>query len=158
MKVCNTCNVEKSASEFSKTTYTKSDGNRGVRAYCKTCELAERRLNYQHHRLVIRGRAKKRYASDPKYRDAIKNYSLKQLYGITLSEYDTMRLAQKGRCAICDLHESEIKNNRLYVDHDHENKAIRGLLCNLCNMAIGAFNEDVERIKSAISYIKKHKN
>jgi hypothetical protein len=45
--------------------------------------------------------------------------------------------------------------DRCTVDHDHETKAIRGLLCSNCNRAIGLFDEDVEVIEHAIRYIEE---
>lgn len=39
---------------------------------------------------------------------------------------------QQGKCAICG--RSDV---RLVVEHNHTTKAIRGLVCDLCNHAVG---------------------
>ena len=43
----------------------------------------------------------------------------------------------------------------LYVDHCHETKKIRGLLCHQCNVALGHMNDDPQRLEKAISYLKE---
>ena len=40
------------------------------------------------------------------------------------------------------------------LDHDHDRGEFRGWLCHSCNRALGAFNDDVPRMKRAIKYIK----
>ena len=60
---------------------------------------------------------------------------LKDRYGITLSQYDTLFDIQGGRCAIC--HRTPRKQ-RLHVDHSHSSGEVRGLLCLLCNRALEA--------------------
>lgn len=71
-------------------------------------------------------------------------------YGITSAQYDAIWAQQGGRCAICD--EAEGKR-QLSVDHDHETGAIRGLLCMLCNMGIGALRDDPDRLAAAMAYL-----
>jgi hypothetical protein len=41
-------------------------------------------------------------------------------------------------------------------DHCHRTRIYRGPLCNSCNTAIGLFEENISRIKSAISYLDKY--
>ena len=40
----------------------------------------------------------------------------------------------------------------LYVDHDHSTGKIRGLLCHVCNSAIGLLGDDPDRADAATSY------
>ena len=87
--------------------------------------------------------------------------SLKQTFGISLAQYESMFDAQKGLCAICKNPETA-KNNydkvtrRLAVDHCHTSGKIRALLCSACNTAIGLMNDDTARIQAAIEYLKSH--
>ena len=51
-------------------------------------------------------------------------------YGITPKQYDEMFYKQGWVCAICGEESTGKKNsNKLCVDHDHETKKVRGLLC-----------------------------
>lgn len=73
-------------------------------------------------------------------------------FGLTLDEYDRMAADQDGVCAICrDLCPS---GRRLAVDHDHSTGAVRGLLCENCNRALGLFQDDPIRMTSAADYIR----
>lgn len=63
---------------------------------------------------------------------------------------------QNGCCIICSKHQSEFKQ-RLFVDHNHINNEIRGLLCRQCNLGIGNLKVDkygIELLLKAIKYIK----
>jgi hypothetical protein len=83
---------------------------------------------------------------DPQVR---RGYALKQKYGLSLAEYDTMMNEQNGGCAICGAN-----TNRLHVDHNHKTGKLRGLLCSNCNTSLGKFKDDVQILKKAITYIK----
>lgn len=83
--------------------------------------------------------------------------ALKDAYGITPEQYNSMFEAQGGRCAICGIHQSEQKR-RLAVDHNHSTKQLRGLLCINCNTGIGKFKESTELLNRANEYIRKWEN
>lgn len=42
----------------------------------------------------------------------------------------------------------------LVIDHCHVTGKVRGLLCNGCNTALGAFQDDPKVLRRAISYLK----
>jgi hypothetical protein len=90
-----------------------------------------------------------RYYSDLK---KVKERGLLYKYGITLKDYNDIYDAQEGKCAICGIHQSELKLP-LGVDHDHITGKIRGLLCRKCNWAIGLLEEDYYRILKCMSYL-----
>lgn len=85
-------------------------------------------------------------------------------YGLTVQEFLAMYEAAGHCCQICgrklDLHsgreagEVVIRNSTLHIDHDHLTGKVRGLLCHPCNMGIGAFDDDADRLKAAIAYIE----
>jgi hypothetical protein len=43
----------------------------------------------------------------------------------------------------------------LGVDHDHITGKVRGLLCNDCNLGIGHFKDNIEKLKLAIKYLEE---
>lgn len=73
---------------------------------------------------------------------------LKYKYGITVEEYDALRGAQGGRCALCGA-DPEV----LCVDHCHATGRVRGLLCSPCNTGIGHLRDDVAILRRAIEYL-----
>lgn len=84
--------------------------------------------------------------------DAKHNESLVLQHGIGKDEYDKMYFSQSGCCAICGIHQSELKK-RLAVDHDHKTGKIRGLLCSNCNCAIGLLHDEPVVIEMALTYL-----
>lgn len=78
---------------------------------------------------------------------------LKHKYGMSVEAFEAMRGEQNGLCKIC----SRINDGkRLFIDHDHDTGRVRGLLCNPCNMAIGALREDPNLFAKALHYIGSH--
>lgn len=84
----------------------------------------------------------------------------KPMIRIDMSVYEEMQRNQKGLCAICNQPEDSLssykKIKRLAIDHCHSLKTIRGLLCQKCNIGLGAFGDSIEKLLSAIAYLKKH--
>lgn len=78
----------------------------------------------------------------------IRNRKLADVYGIDPSRLELMQEIAGGRCAICG-QEEELK-----VDHDHATGRIRGLLCNLCNSALGFLKDDPDIVMQAKLYLE----
>ncbi len=82
-------------------------------------------------------------------------------FGMTVEEYNAILSKQKGRCAICGRKPRGTDRYRrgraLAVDHDHKVGKNRGLLCDLCNRALGQFHDSLEILKAAVRYLRKHK-
>lgn len=82
---------------------------------------------------------------------------MKNVYGITLEEFEILEKSQEGVCAICKKTETWVRDGkvfRLSVDHCHDTGKIRGLLCKACNTGIGYFLHDPELLQAAIRYLK----
>lgn len=77
--------------------------------------------------------------------------ALRKTFGLPPEEYDRMLTAQAGICAICS---AKPNGKRLSVDHDHSTGRVRGLLCGLCNFALGAFRDNPDTMAAAIRYLK----
>lgn len=78
---------------------------------------------------------------------------LRRKFNLTLEQYDAIAESQDGACAIC---KGPPTRPFLCVDHDHDTNAIRGLLCNSCNSALGLFKDSPEILQAAITYLKQH--
>jgi hypothetical protein len=72
------------------------------------------------------------------------------LYRITAVEYDTILVSQGGCCAICKRPPAK---NRLAVDHDHKTGLIRGLLCWVCNRALGLLRDRLASAEALVEYL-----
>lgn len=80
-------------------------------------------------------------------------------YGITPAAYDGLLLDQENGCAICHAsfdHEPGHRPSAPVVDHNHETRAVRGLLCHNCNRGLGMFKENTSSLLSAIAYLQFH--
>jgi hypothetical protein len=91
-------------------------------------------------------------------------------YRITVEQYDALRAAQQYRCRICGTHEDDItailtgrprldgtptaRAVRLVVDHCHNSRQVRGLLCNNCNTMIGLSSEDPVVLRAGAAYLE----
>lgn len=84
---------------------------------------------------------------------------LKNRYGLDEKTYRDMWDRQNGMCPIC---QNRLEVGEVHVDHDHLccrgssktcGRCVRGLLCRGCNLAIGRFKDDPDRIREAVTYI-----
>lgn len=93
-------------------------------------------------------------------RKSYRKWALKAKFNLTQEDFNAFLLEQNGKCAICghlplgiDRYTS---GKALAVDHDHSTGKVRGLLCDLCNRAMGQFHDSVAILASAIAYLEKY--
>ena len=77
-------------------------------------------------------------------------------YGLTEEHYEHLLKVQHGVCAICHDPLAYCKDGKLAVDHEHQTKLVRGLLCTGCNAGLGQFKDSTERLQAAINYLQRH--
>lgn len=70
--------------------------------------------------------------------------------GMKRADFNAMRAAQGGRCAICNTAAT------LCADHCHRTGVVRGLLCSPCNLSIGKMKDDPVRLRSAADYLERN--
>lgn len=58
---------------------------------------------------------------------------------------------KKETCDCCG-----IKTEKLNFDHDHKTNDFRGWLCAQCNTGIGKLGDNIEGVKKALEYLKRH--
>ena len=93
----------------------------------------------------------RRYADPFRKNRIARRRNLKAKYGLTVREYESIHVAQSGKCAICGRDEN---GRKLAVDHNHKTGEIRGLLCDSCNPRLGIL-EDYEFVLIANRYLAK---
>lgn len=71
----------------------------------------------------------------------------KRLYGFTAEDAERFG----NQCGICGTTEN------LVVDHCHDTGAIRGLLCGLHNSGLGMFQDNLEHLEAAMTYLRNHR-
>ena len=101
----------------------------------------------------IRAYNRKHYKYD---KAKARDIALRRKFGINTAQYEVMREAQKNRCAVCRTAIPGGKGD-WHVDHDHATGAIRGLLCQNCNLGLGHFQDSPRFLAAAIKYLQKHK-
>jgi len=78
---------------------------------------------------------------------------IKKLYGLDAQEHEALFINQNNACALCGtLADSK---RELHVDHCHDTKKIRGLLCSCCNQAIGLFKDNPNLMRFAAEYVER---
>ena len=80
--------------------------------------------------------------------------SQRQVTNLSTFEYAKLLVEQNNACAICGVEATELKRE-LNVDHNHETKKIRGLLCHHCNIGLGNFKDSTTLLSVAIEYLER---
>ncbi len=156
-RVCSgPCGLTKPLSEFGKT-----------KAMCRECSTMARTAWKRAHPEANRAsvaRYRERYPDlvavqkktwhdrDPAARRA---HRLLTTYGLTLAQFQVLLESQNHGCAICQRQDPGGRHGVWHVDHDHDRRVVRGLLCDGCNRALGFFKDDVTAIRAAIEYLDR---
>lgn len=130
LKKCTKCFKEKVQSEFFRDRQKKS-------GYCPHCKECNKKISKNWRK------------SNPEQR---RFNVLKSSTGVNKEQYLELLKLQENNCAICK--KSIEENNRnLSVDHCHNDKLVRGLLCTKCNFGLGYFNDNEDLLLKAINYL-----
>lgn len=125
-KKCHVCGQLKAASDFN-----LSQGSPDGRvARCRPCENAAREKRLSHLSVNERSRLRR-------------NVAYKTMYRVTIEQVDAMLAAQDGKCGICGR-----VLDRVYVDHCHKTKRVRGILCCRCNTRLQSVEDSAFLIRS----------
>ena len=144
LKACSKCGQAKPLGDYySYADKRHPDRPRRLGAQCKACHTSAAQAWNDRNP----GRAA---ASDAAWKRRTKRRYRARLYGLSEVELLTLEAAQQGHCAIC----GEFIDAGLCIDHDHKVGHVRGLLCNLCNLGLGAFGDDPRRLVRAAIYLK----
>jgi hypothetical protein len=144
-KRCGTCGGTKPLEEFN--VMRRSPDGRQAR--CRECQQRINREWKDRHRSLVNLSTREWARLNP---ERAREHHFLRRYGITLAQYEWLLRQQDGVCAICSQPCATGKN--LAVDHDHVTGAVRGLLCDRCNHAIGSLEDDPGRADQAAAYLR----
>lgn len=176
-KVCPDCGIEKPISEFRRNK-ARPDG---LSFYCKECFSFRDKAGYRKREEKKGRKVRERVATADGFKwcpgcetvkphsewsrnraskDGIASYCkvcmakrgardyLKRAYQMTPEEVRALVAGQGGVCRICQAAPA------VHVDHDHDDGAIRGMLCFKCNAGIGQFADSPQRLWRAAQYLE----
>lgn len=140
MRVCSTCKKYKSTKQFTK----RRDRPIGFASSCKKC-LAKnmRKFRRKHPERAY-------YKIHPiRHKYAV----LKYRYGLSIKDVEHLFSKQGKRCAICGRRNPGKRGWQ--IDHNHDTKKVRGILCLWCNVGISNLRESPQILLRAIQYLKR---
>ncbi len=84
---------------------------------------------------------------------------IKKAFGISEDEFEERLRLQKNLCGLCG--EKMMPLGRLsylspVLDHDHASDKLRDFIHRRCNIGLGLFLDDPNRLLAAIDYLKRH--
>jgi hypothetical protein len=145
---CTLCFVPQPRSAFRPDLKKKN----GLRSNCKECGRGYARKWQK----VTRQHARWKSENPAKWNAVQFRHMLKR-YGITVDDYYAILDRQEGRCAICRTDTPKMRKGcrqAFVIDHDHATGQVRGLLCMNCNSGIGNLSDSIERVASALEYLR----
>ena len=107
------------------------------------------RLCETHHRLRYPKRSGYIHRHKRTERKSARNSNFMREYGISLETRNRLVTNQAGNCAIC----GDRVGEALHIDHCHKTGKVRGMLCFKCNNGLGSFNDSIDLLASAASYL-----
>ena len=145
MKECTKCGKKKELESFYK-----------GETRCKDCVNEIRRAKYKENPQKYITRVTKYRTENP---EKIRDTKLRQTYGVGTEYFDTKLKEQSEVCAGCGRNRKVLwrgKEVNMALDHDHNTKDPRGVLCVKCNRGLGLLEENIQTMQNLIEYLKKY--
>ena len=158
-KRCSKCGNDLLLSAF----YQRA-GAKSRHSACKVCERAMAKDWYERNKDKATAKVKewrqqnigavKQYRIDNRQ----KHYrqELVRKYGVEPTWFDE-QIRQQGDSCVCCKRKFQWgdKQTSPHVDHCHETKTVRGILCNRCNTVLGLCKDDDKLLSSLARYLRK---
>jgi hypothetical protein len=87
-----------------------------------------------------------------------RNRKLKENYGITLEEFESLLKEQNNKCFLCNFEfpEDSKFSDKPCVDHCHKTGQVRRVLCHACNRGMGLLKDDPALLRKMADYIESY--
>jgi hypothetical protein len=117
---------------------------------CNNCGIVQPVENFQH---MASGEIKRKCRTCARDQSNLIKY-LKKIHPYPADGYccpickrDIEQIARKGQ--------KRLQN--WVLDHCHDTETFRGWVCHHCNVGLGAFSDDLQRVENAAAYLQRHK-
>ena len=89
-------------------------------------------------------------------REALRDRQRMMRYGLSASAL--RELKEKPRCDACNHPFDSVcgSQHSRHIDHDHATGAVRGVLCQQCNLALGYLEDSPQRAEALAAYVRRH--
>lgn len=126
------------------------EGKLQLQSWCRYCQRQYLKNYASQPEIRIKVlREAREYGRNNKLRR--RDRDLKNKYGISLEQYNDILNLQGGGCKLCG---NKMKKDALNTDHCHETGRIRGILCWMCNTALGTLGDNIVGLEKAMKYLK----
>jgi len=126
--------------------HDKDTVGRVANGSCKVCQSWANRKYYQKPEAAL-----KKLVGGREYHWKGCGILNEQKQPFSVVDYDRHYQIQQGKCKCCGKHQGEL-NRPLVVEHNHITRAFRGLVCQGCNIKIGAVeSEEYESVKNYLN-------
>jgi hypothetical protein len=80
---------------------------------------------------------------------------VRMAYAYDLKVEELVALLDAPGCAICGRPWGTSRDRQAVTDHDHTSGKVRGVTCGACNIGIGHFDDDPDRLIRAAAYLRR---
>lgn len=133
-----------------------------AKGLCQRCYMHQWRVgkdrSKENHTPKAKARMRSWYQKNKNGKLSIrKDTAIKHRYGISLEEYQQKLESQNNLCALCGeaFYGDSKGSGRPVLDHSHEHSTLRGFIHSKCNVGIGNFDDNPERLRMAAIYLEK---
>lgn len=154
-KVCTSCEQLKPLNEFAPTKH----GFMGRAAKCRVCWNAY--ISERGARPEVKAR-RRAFEGTRERRDKVRLAQVRRKLGDVGASLERARLRPTATCMVCGRRSDEVHTRArgraplisLCIDHDHDDLAVRGILCRSCNLAVGYTDDDPARLRALADYLE----